>query len=113
MKERKTMNMVGLPTFRLGITGVVIDLKTTPVTIAHGSVYNTGGATAYLQIFNKLAANVVLGTTPPDWVSPCSPGDTDAVAFGSLYMSVALSVAATTTPTGAIAATVNLSLAIA
>lgn len=105
------MAEVGFPTFRATITDTVVQVRSSPSTIAHGLVYNAGGANAYLQIFNKLAINVILGTTLPDWVTPISPGDADPVAYGPLYLSVALSVACTTTPTGAVAATCLLNIA--
>ncbi len=105
------MSLVGLPYFNVAVGGTVIEVVGHPVTVAFGVIQNPTGAVAYLQIFNKRAADVTLGTTTPNYVQPISPGDNDPVT-GGLLMTDALSIACTTTPTGAAAAVCFVSLAL-
>lgn len=70
--------------------------------------YNPGGVPAFVQLFDKKAADVVVGTTVAQYVFQVSPGDNET-ALEDLYFSVAVSAACTTTPSGAIAAPCNLS----
>jgi hypothetical protein len=103
------MSLVGLPYYHDTVGGTVIEVRGHPVIVAFGVIQNPTGSQAYLQVFNKRAANVVLGTTVPDYVQPVSPGDNDPVQGGLLMMD-ALSIACTTTATGSIAAICKVAL---
>ena len=105
------MSLTGRPWFQASVAGTVVQVTGHPTTIAHGTIYNTTAATAFLQIFNKLAADVTPGTTVPDFVISASPGDNDPILGGLLLMD-ALSVACTTTPTGNTAAACHISLSL-
>lgn len=105
------MSLVGAPYFHNAVGGTVIEVKGSPVTIAFGVIHNPTAAQAFLQIFDKRASEVTLGTTTPVWSQPVSPGDNDPLE-GGIIMRNALSIACTTTPTNSTAAVcyVNLSL---
>lgn len=69
------------------------------------SVMNTTAAIAYVQVFNKLSANVTLGVTVPDWVIPVpANGTTGAGSNGWIPVSIlhatGITIACTTTRTG-------------
>ena len=65
-------------------------------------LYNNNSAQAYVQIFNQIAANVVLGTTVPDLVIvlPANGGRNVSYQMRGISFSNALSVAVTSTRTG-------------
>jgi hypothetical protein len=62
---------------------------------------------SYVQFFNQLAANVVLGTTTPFMVIAIAANGSTSIVFAHPAMTqsypAAMSVAATTTPTGSTA----------
>ena len=96
--------MLGIPlqlSFSTGSHGVR-NLQQGRCRIIGGQFYNGDGATRYIVFFNKLAANVTLGTTAPDYWVAVSPGDNDDLVTGTaeVYFSTALSCAMTTTVTG-------------
>lgn len=59
--------MIGLPKIMTDVADTVVDVKASPVHLIGGYVDNTAGDDAVVLFFNKLAADVVLGTTVPDW----------------------------------------------
>lgn len=71
-------------------------------------IFNPGTATVYIQVFNKLAANVTVGTTVPDWVyaipaTATSPAGLDGMFAIPITFSIGMVIAATTTSTGSTA----------
>lgn len=66
------------------------------------SAYNTSGATAFLQFFDALAANVVLGTTKPLFVIVlvANVGYENVDFYPPTVFSTACSVFSTTTAEG-------------
>lgn len=97
------------------------DAVTTAVQVkaSRGQVYglkliNTTAAAAYLQVFFKPAAQVVLGTTVPDLVVPLAanesvvwPMDTPAGLGGT---GTGITIAGTTTPGGLTGAALKVSM---
>lgn len=83
-----------------------------PATLDNFIIVNNTGALAYVQIFNALAANVTVGVTVPDWVIPI-PANGGALmpetARGTRH-SVGITIACTTTRTGAAGATCDVVL---
>jgi hypothetical protein len=71
----------------------------------HLTIYNPNAAAAYIQVFNKASGSVTLGTTVPDYVVGVQPTDTIAIPLDGLGMQFpnGVTLAATTTPTGAVA----------
>lgn len=66
--------------------------------------YNSNAAVAYVQVFNVAAAGVTLGTTVPTRVYAIPLGAAVDTSFDTPdAFSTAISIAATTTPTGAVA----------
>lgn len=105
------MSLVGLPWFSNDVGGTVVEVRGHPVTVAFGVIHNPTGAQAYMQVFNKRASAVTLGTTVPDYVQPISPGDNDPIDGGLLMMD-ALSIACTTLSTNATAAICKVALSL-
>lgn len=69
----------------LGLAGTVNDVVKAaggnPVAIGQIFIENTSGATAYVQIFDALAANVTLGTTRPDIEVPIATASSINIQF--------------------------------
>jgi hypothetical protein len=65
---------------------------------------------AYLQIFGLAASAVALGTTTPTWVVRLQPNESLAWNFGDAVTigGSGMSVAGTTTPTGAATAAISV-----
>lgn len=72
------------------------------------TAHNTGMVLAYVQLFNAKAADVVLGTTAATYTITALPGD-NASMENDVYFNRAVSVACTTTATGAVAAPCHIS----
>lgn len=113
--------VIATPFFNDAVT-TVVDLNGDTAgliapTVLYMHLVNTTAATAYLQIFKNSAANVTLGTTAPDWTIrlnanesrditvPWSLGGEGKQAGASL---AALSIAGTTTATGAVTAAISV-----
>jgi hypothetical protein len=107
--------------FNDAVTNTPVDVPNSSQRIRWAHLINTGGGAAYLQIFAKKASDVVLGTTVPDWVIRVQPApnedlpllfpeDAPQVADSALTGVHGLSIAATSTPTGAGAATISVGL---
>jgi hypothetical protein len=71
---------------------------------------NSNAAWAYVQMYDALAANVTVGTTPSTNVLAFPPGLTTGFAFGitGLQFNTAITLAATTTYSGSVAPSNNL-----
>ncbi len=80
------------------------EVKATPATLFGWHIHNVAAAITYIQIFNKAAANVTVGTTVPDLVLgiPSSGTISQRDALG-IDFSVGLTIAATTTVGGSTA----------
>ncbi len=94
----------------VSVGATVIDINKTP-SVLKIIAYNPGGVPAFVQLFDAKAANVTLGTTVAQYTFQCSPGDNEP-ALEDLYFTTAVSVACTTTPTGAVAAPCHISPAV-
>lgn len=113
-----TANGSGLPFFNDAVT-TAQQIKATAGQIYLLDLVNSAAATSYLQIFFQPVAGVVLGTTVPDLVIRLA---TNAVApqktipfpvpIGGFTVAAkpgtGLSVAGTTTPTGATTVTISV-----
>src|SRR5574337_684322 len=66
-------------------------------------VENPNAAKVYVQCFDKLAANVTVGTTTPDFVFYIPSGGYDAWPPYPMQLETGLTIAATTTATGSTA----------
>lgn len=68
----------------------------------HGwQIVNQTGAEAFVQVFNKAVGDVTVGTTVPDWFLPLPASGGAAVGLPKgIPMSVALTIACTTTKGG-------------
>ena len=95
----------------ISVRATKIEARALPTVIQGIWVSNTGTATAFLKLFNKLAANVSIGSTVPDITIPI-PGGASADVTGVLgvpgagcLFNTGLTIAATTgiaeTDTGA------------
>lgn len=93
------------------VGATVVDINRAPSTLKIVAYNPTGGVPAFVQLFDAKAADVVLGTTVARYAFQVSPGDNED-ALGDLYFTTAVSVACTTTPTGAIAAVCHISPAV-
>ena len=90
--------------YRLALSNTVVDVSTSRANFYGFLFENNHTATVYVQVFNKLASNVVLGTTVPDrtiMVPASAAFGKDATDFPLLYCDVAMSIACTATRTGA------------
>lgn len=66
-------------------------------------LFNPNGGPAYLQVFNAAAAGVTVGTTAPSVVIPVPGGGCEKTEFAcGIEHTTAISVAATSTATGAL-----------
>ncbi len=113
-------NFPGKPFFNSALAATVVDIKA-PAGGGHVislEAMNVDPADVFVQMWNKDAADVTIGTTAPDYCIHVPPGD--ATLFGSavrswpdgLVFDVGLSWAATTTPTGLTAGTTGLDISI-
>jgi hypothetical protein len=74
--------------------------------------FNPNANVTYLQVYNVASGSVTVGTTVPAWVVPISSSTTDGMTLahsaGIKLGGSAISVAATTTPTGGTAPSSSL-----
>ena len=106
--------MNGYPAHAYGVGGTVVTIRQSPGCIAGGYVSNQGGLDAFVVFFDKPAAEVVLGTTPPYWVTEVyalSQGVITRAGEG-LNFDRAISVAAVNTPLGTTPRTCDVHLII-
>lgn len=92
----------GLTTYSnpaLAATKAVV--KASPASVAALHIHNPAAAITYIQFFNKLTANVTVGTTAPDLVLGIpANGTLTLTPSWPIDFSVGLVIAATTTTTG-------------
>jgi|SRR5206468_4780005 len=96
------------------VAGTVVNVSTSgPIRIQAVALLNTTAAVAFLQMFENIAANVVLGTTVPDMSIglPASGGISFPIPDGWLMGGLnGLSIAGTTTSTGAVGAGIQVNI---
>jgi hypothetical protein len=105
------MYVASTPFFDNAVTGAVA-VKATRGMIHGLRLVNTTAAVAYLQVFDKPAADVVLGTTAPKFAVRL--GANEAILW-PIEMAIdvggtGISVAGTTTPTGNTTAAISVLL---
>lgn len=102
------VNRDAVPFYNATVDGTVQALSAVPCYLQTMYVKNGDAAVRYLQIFNIVAADVVLGTTVPTFVIPILASASELLNIhGGVFMSAGLSVACTTTSGGAGAATID------
>jgi hypothetical protein len=112
------MLFVGAIPFSAEVVGAAVDVKPprsdggTVITMLHGGkLLNKNAAVAYLQVFDKPAANVVLGTTAPKFYIPLGANEGMNLADVAVrFEGTGFSVAATTLPGNAVAAAISTTL---
>jgi hypothetical protein len=84
-------------------------IKIAPGSLLYLDVWNPNASMAYLQVFDATVAHVALGATVPTYIFPIPPvgGWSDALNF---HHANAITIAATTTPTGAVTMTLGLNV---
>jgi len=108
------MAFVGaLPFFNDAVAGAAVNIKASGIVhLFSVKLVNSTAATAYLQFFDKPAAAVILGTTLPVWTIRLAANETtnpSEVAPLLVFNGTGLSIAGTTTPTGAVGAAISVS----
>jgi hypothetical protein len=94
------------PIVYASLTGLsTTDVKATAGSLGVAHCSNPNASTTFVQVFNVVHGSVTLGSTAPSWVVMLAPSTTDgmALAYGSgiVLGGSGISVAATTTATGA------------
>ncbi|CAM6005674.1 unnamed protein product [Sphagnum balticum] len=83
------------------LTTTPVAIKSSAGTLYGVSMFNTGSATTYVQFFDVASGSVTLGTTVPKYVIPIYAGGAWEEKFAAgMSFANAITVAATTTPTG-------------
>ena len=107
----------GIHPFSVQAAGTVLNVGEAGAADRQFTVYlidiqNTTAAVAYLQIFNKRAADVTLGTTAPTYAFgvPASGHITIPMPEGLYLGGGGMSVAGTTTRTGSTGAAVDINV---
>jgi len=90
------------PYFNSSLSNTVTNVKTTGGRVYGYHIENPNTTKAYVQFFNRTAANVTLGTTTPtNSLMVPAGGALDTASFAPPWAyGVAVSIAATTTATG-------------
>ena len=86
------------------LTNTAAAIKTSAGNLYGFDFVNTGSAAAYVQIFDAAAGSVTLGTTPPKlskWVPAGGSWEEKFTGEGKISFGTAITIAATSTPTGA------------
>ena len=107
----------GMSFFSQSLTSTKAQVKGSGGTIYGITAVNNGTAIAYIQVFNKASASVTVGTTTPDYVIPVpapssgsnGAGIREEYALG-LNFGTGITVACTTTRTGASSATCDVNV---
>lgn len=90
--------------FNAALTNTVVSIKTVAGNIYGLRAYNAGAAYAFIQVFNVTSGSVTLGTTTPTEFFPVpATGVYDEDYSTPSTYSSAISIAATSTPTGNVA----------
>jgi hypothetical protein len=98
--------------YSAAVTGTKAEVSAVPVDIGGYHILNNAAAISYVQVFYKLAADVTVGTTAPDFVIPlpASGGATINFAGKGWRTRGPLTLACTTTRTGSSTATADVCL---
>lgn len=105
----------GLPHTAVGVGATPVNIRQSPGTIFDGYVQNTTITDGYLLLFDKLAAEVIVGTTMPTYFVPVFALSTADIckAGGGLIFRNAISIAVVDAITGGTTArTSNVAMAI-
>lgn len=88
------------------LTATAVAVKASAGNLYGINLFNGGGVDAYVQLFDALAANVTLGTTVPKlalWVPANGAWEEKYCCEGKISFATGITIAATTTSTGAVA----------
>jgi len=90
------------PLFSAGVAATKTAIKATPCQVHGWHIVNQTAAEAFVQVFDKAAADVTVGTTVADYVIPlpASGGAVLPLNHVGLLHSIGLVIACTTTATG-------------
>lgn len=107
----------GMSFFTASLTSTKSQVKGSAGTIYGITAVNNGSTLAYIQVFNKLSANVTVGTTAPDYVVPVPAPSSGTAGAGireeyakGLSFGTGITVACTTTRTGSTSATCDVNV---
>ena len=109
-------NHMNVKAYSAAVTNTVVNVDGTSCRFCWFDIGNTNAAVAYVQVFNRVAANVTLGTTVPilSLEVPASSGR--VVANGNImnFGGDGFSIAATTTRGGntALGSSVDINIAL-
>ncbi len=87
--------------FSAAVSGTKVELSATGLAIGGYHIVNLTASLNYIQVFNKPAANVTVGSTVPYFSIPLPASGGATLYLGGLAMSNGLTIACTTTATGA------------
>lgn len=96
------MSYASTPVLKSALSSTAVAIKASSGRIVSAEFYNPAAAVTYVQLFDKAAASVVLGTDTPI-LSIGVPAGGRAQCPLDVGFITAISVAATTTATGAVA----------
>lgn len=91
------------PVSKPALTNAAVAIKAGPGKIVGGDFFNASNATVYIQIFDKKAADVVLGTDVPILAIGIPTGQRAPFLSGGSGFRVGISAAATTGAANAVA----------
>lgn len=94
---------VVIPSLISGITATPITVVNAPHIWDNYSCFNNNSTVAFVQVFDALPTNVILGTTVPKWAISIAPNDRAGLTGLNLDFLNAISIAATTTSRGSTA----------
>lgn len=98
-----------LPYFNDAVAGTKQTVKDAPAKLFGLKLVNTTAAAAYLQVFDKLAANVTVGTTTPTFCVRLAANESISIQFPDpVDFQLGLTVAGCTTATGLTGAAVSV-----
>jgi hypothetical protein len=91
------------------LTTTKVAVKASAGTFGGYMVYSPNTVISYIQVFDVASGSVTLGSTTPTYVIPVPPGAGANVEFtAGINHATAITLAATTTPTGSSAPSSNL-----
>ncbi len=107
LPDASTATVGTTPSYQSALSSTKTAIKASAGNLYGWHFYNSNNSVVYIQIFNKTTANVTVGSTAPDFVLVLPQGgflDDPSLAYPYGF-SNALTVAATTTPSGSTAPT--------
>lgn len=94
-------NVGGDPYSNPALSGTKVAAVTNPCKIFNLQIFNPGAAVAYVQFFDAASGDVTVGSTTATRLRSVPPGGgIDTAYFAPMRFNTALTIAATTTPTG-------------